>query len=143
MEVVISPHFEDSETYSITGHLGERRLGVAAWLDLRLINHRTDRPERVIGCWAELRRNRALFWKKTLAKIPITVVASPTLKRDMPINDILLPPMDKPQTHVIRILEDLQGFQMPRKSELVIVFRMIGPMRRYVRRLTKIKLEPK
>lgn len=143
MEVIISPHFEDSKPYSVLAPIGEGWGGVAAWLDLQLINHRTDRPERIIGCWAELRKNRALFWRKTLAEIPIKVVASPTLKRDMPITDILLEPMCKPQTHVIKILGDLKGFQMPRKSELVIVFRMVGPMRKYVRRLTKVRHAPK
>ena len=143
MEVMISPHFEDSKPYSVSVIAGQRRVGVAAWLDLQFINHRTDRPERIIGCWAELRQNRALFWKRTLGVVPVKVMISPTLKHDTPITDIVLAPMCKPQTHVIQILGDLKGFQMPRKSELVIVFRMVGPIRKCVRRLTTVRHNPK
>jgi hypothetical protein len=143
MEVIIKPHFGESESYSVSAPTRERPGSVAAWLDLQPINHRTDRPERIIGCWAELRKRRALFWRKTLATIPVIVLNSPTLKRDNPIEDILLPPMDRPQTHTVRIMGNLNGFQMPRKSELVLVFRMVGPIRKYVRKLISVRHDPK
>lgn len=51
--------------------------------------------------------------------------------------------MDRQQTHVIQIGGDLEGFEMPRKPELVLVFKRVGPIRKYVRELTKIRHDPK
>ena len=140
MEVTVKAHFEDMKPYNIsapdlaTGKSG----GVYALLDLCLINHRADRPERIIECWAELRKRRLLFWRRTLAKIPIKTQSSTDYKLEYPVKDIYLEPMGKPQTHVINIIGDLEGFKMPRRSELVIVFKMVGPMREYKYKVTDV-----
>lgn len=145
MEVIITPHYEDLPAYSISPPLPSKHIvgGVHALLNLQLINHRTDRPERIIGCWAELRKKRAKLWKQTLSVIPVEVIGSAILGNEVPIRDLLLPAMSSPQNYVIRILGNLKGFEMPRESELVLVFRMVGPMRRYVRILTKVQHDPK
>ena len=147
MEVRVKAHFEDmGDPYGViapnleTGRLG----GVYALLDLRLVNHRTDRPERIIECWAELRKRRLFLWRRTLAKIPV-LTYSPNSRNplDSPIKDIYLEPMGKPKTHVISIAGNFQDIEMPRRSELVLVFRMVGPMRKYIYKLTDVRHNPK
>ena len=145
MEVTVKAHFEDMAPYNIsapdlvTGKSG----GVYALLDLCLINHRTDRPERIIECWAELRKRHLLFWRRTLAKIPIKTQSSTDYELEYPVKDIYLKPMGKPQTHVINIIGDLEAFKMPRRAELVMVFKMVGPMRKYIYKLTDVRHDPK
>lgn len=142
MEVVIKAHYEDMEPYSITAPSPEKIGGVYALLDLRLINHRTDRPERIIGCWVELRRHHLLLWHRTLAKIPVLTNSPTDWELKYPIKDIHLEPMGKPQDYVINILGDLQGFAMPKRSELVLVFKMVGPVRKYICEVTDVLYNP-
>jgi len=146
MEVSVNPHYEDMQpTYSVSAPAPSigKSGGVFALLDLQLINHSTDRPERIIGCWAELRKRHLLLWRRTLAKIPIKTQSPTDYKLEYPVKDIYLEPMGKPQIHVINIIGSFQDFEMPRRAELVMVLKMVGPMRRYVHKLTDIRHDPK
>ena len=40
---------------------------IFAWFDLVLVNHRTNRKERILGIELHLKKRHRLFWKKTLA----------------------------------------------------------------------------
>jgi hypothetical protein len=146
LEVTIKEHFEDmSKPYNIsapdlaTGRPG----GVYSLLDLQLINHRVDRPERIIECWAELRRRHLLFWHTTLAKIPVLTSSSNNWQLETPIKDIYLEPMSKPQNYVINIIGDFNNVKIPRHFELVVVFRMVGPIRKYIHKLTNVRHDQK
>jgi len=138
MEVNVKDHFNSDDPYWVSRHDFETNSTdyVQAYLDLQLINHRTDRPERIIECWAELRKNYFLFWNKTLAQIPVTIPSGHSYK-DEPITDILLEPLGKPKELVIRIGGTCKAI-LPKKSQLVSVFKMLGPIRRYVKKLDDV-----
>ncbi len=145
MEVTVKAHFEDMKPYNISAPdlVTGGRGGVYALLDLCLINHSPDRPQRIIGCWAELRKRHLLLWRRTLAKIPVLTRSPNSWQLESPIKDIYLELMGEPQTHVINIIGDLEGFKMPRWWELVLVLKMVGPIREYKRKLTDVRHEQK
>lgn len=136
MEVEIKPHFKDTKTYSIAAPYPAKNLagGVHSYLDLTIINHNTQRPERIIECWGEIRKNRWLFWKRTLARVDVESV--PDNKK---ISNVLLESLGEPKHLTICLSATLSGFKLPRKSELVLIFRMVGPIRKYIIKLTGIK----
>ena len=146
MEVTVKAYVEeDDKPYTVgapdtvTGTPGL----VSAILNLRLINHRSDRPERIIGCQAELKKRHLFFWRRTLAVIQVDTPSSTLLGVSVPINNIFLEPMGEPQTLVIHIHGPLENIKMPRRSELVLVFQMVGPMRKYTYKLTDVLHNPK
>ena len=137
MEVNVSPRWEDMKPISVTPP-GLPGSGISAYLTLKLINHRTDRLERIIGSWIELRQRHMILWNRTLAKVPFAV-ESQSDSTPKPITDINLPQMGAPQTYLVEAAEGFGDFKMPKKSELVIVFKMVGPMRKYIKRIAKVK----
>ena len=68
MEVEVSSHFKDMPQPNVLAPIPAEGLAghVHGFLDVRLTNHRTNRPERIVGCWAELRKRHLFFWKHTI-----------------------------------------------------------------------------
>jgi hypothetical protein len=139
MEIIAKPRYDDigysiyapDLTKGLSGH-------VSAIIDLTLINHRTDRQERIIGCWGELRKRRWLFWRTTLAKISVDTNSADDWHLKYPITNLVLDPMGQPYQCSAQLSGELSGFKMPRWSELVLVFKMVGPMRRKEHRLDTV-----
>ena len=113
-------------------------------ISLTLINNRTDRQERIIGIWPELRTRRLLFWKRTIAigeaHVPDPIAGWP---HGRPVTDLLLQPMSAPAMIVLNVGGSFKGIKLPKKSEIVLVFKMVGPMRRMTRKLTEVRHRPK
>ena len=130
--VVQPPHFVD----------GVQIGTVYALVDLYLTNHHPDRTERVVGCWAELRTRRWLLWKRTLATIDVGVPDPGDPARHTPITDILIRPVSAPRKVTIQILGNIRDFTMPRRSELVLILKMVGPIRRLEHQLTRVTHDP-
>lgn len=143
LEVEVTPHWEDmSFGVSAPNQIPGFRGGVSAYLDLKLINHSSKRPERIIACWAELRKRRLVFWRRTLSVIPVEMQSPDDWQVDIPISDIYLPPLSAPQTYFIKVVGDFENFEMPRKSELVLILRMVGQIRKHTHKLTVVIHEP-
>jgi hypothetical protein len=144
LEVTTTPRYEDLPYYvsapdPIKGLSGY----VTATINLTLINHRVDRPERIIECWGELRKRRWIFWNATLAKLSVETNADTDYQLKYPITNLLLEPMGAPHKRPIRLSGELSGFKMPRRSELVLVFKMVGTMRRKEHRLDTVTYNSK
>jgi len=142
MEVSVKPHYEDlGNPYSIRPSYPKYDIEGCVnslYLDMEITNHSTNMPQRIIGCHAELRKRRVLFWKRTLITIPVTRQSPNKYDDFVPINDIFLEPMGKPNRCLIQIDGEFPELRLPHKSELVLVFKMVGPMRSYVYKLEDV-----
>jgi hypothetical protein len=144
MEVITEPRYEDIGYYVSAPDPTKGLSGyVTAIINLTLINHRADRPERIIECWGELRKRRWVFWKTTLAKLSVTTNADIDYQLKYPIINLLLEPMGAPHKRPIQLSGKLSGFRMPRWSELVLIFKMVGTMRKKEHRLDTVTYNPK
>lgn len=143
MEITIKAHYEDmGSPYTVTVSEDGTSVGIYALLDLRLVNHSPNRAERIIECWAELRkryslRHRVVARFPVLNKIPTDVLPAVALR------NVYLEPISRPQTLLINIIGDCKNIRMPKRSELIIVFKMVGPIRRLEYKLTNIIHSPK
>jgi hypothetical protein len=111
---------------------------IYAWLDLVLTNHRTNRPEKIINVTLHLKKRRWLLWSKTIAQTPLFKVFRTDTLSKMPIQ-IDLSPMGREVVTVtgegpINVPVD----QLPESMELVVEFKMIGPIRRMDRFVRKV-----
>ena len=114
---------------------GNRRLSVSTFFGLRLVNHRTDRIERVIGCSLELRYRRWLVRKRTLRTIPVRVGHD-----DRDWQEVELPKQSSPTTIPLKSIEWFEDAPPPpRRYKLVLVLDMVGPVRRVERTMEKFK----
>lgn len=140
MEIEVKPHLPvpDSAFLNVSVPDLEKKIPgiIFAFLDISAINHNSDKPERIIGCWAELRKIHLLFWHKPICKIPAKLRQC---NLELENFDILLEPISSPKKFCIKILGNYDNVVVPRKTDLVLVFRMVGQMRRYVKRLTYIE----
>ena len=136
MEVIVRPYFEDEESpYSVS--VGDGQVHVHAILRLQLINH-NDKPERIIGCSAHLRKRHLLLWHRTIAETNVQEMPD-----DLPFNNLLLEPYASPYNKVIRVSGGGECPRMPHKSELVLIFKMVGQMRRFEYKLQDMIHDPK
>ena len=104
---------------------------------LRLINHRTDRKERIIGVWLAIKKRHWLLWHKTIARVPVCQrLRSPG--EPPPIRNVVLEPLSAPteiQCRTYDILSDDVPERVPPKSELWLILDMVGPVRRVERKV--------
>ena len=143
MEVITEARYEDIGYIVNAPNLTEGLSGyVNAIINLTLINHRADRPERIIECWGELRKRRLVFWKTTLAKLSVNTNSESDYQLKYPITNLVLEPMGAPHKRPIQLSGELGGFNMPKKSELVLVFRMVGTIRRKEHTLDTVVYNP-
>ncbi len=111
---------------------------ISAMFKLTLINHRTDRKERLIGARVILEK-RVLFRRLIMATAPLELRlggdSSPFPK------DILFEPQSAPHVYTVQadgsIIHPVATF--PRRSKLVLEMDFVGPMRKVRRTLTTIK----
>ena len=145
VEVIVKAHYEDMAN-SCRIHV--KPDGKSGWistlyLDLTLINHSHNNPQRIIGCCAELRSRRLLFWHRTLATFKVLSNSPTDYETKYPIEDIYLEPTNKPRKLVINIFGDFTlDNKMPKKSELVLVFSKVGAIRRYEKSLETVLHNP-
>ena len=112
--------------------------GLYATFRLRLLSHRTDRPERVIGCSLAVKRRRLRFWRQTLLEVPMVrrsdygavnvrldPLSGPT-EIDLVVQD------ESPDSSLIIPAEQLNG------TEIVLVLAMVGPIRKLERKLRDV-----
>ena len=97
-----------------------------ARFSLRLVNHRVDRPEVIIGARLRLKRKRMVFWSQTLSVIPIN---------DERFKYLRLEPQSKPEEIAIDVAGDIPAI-LPKVTYLVLELEMVGPVRRMERKLT-------
>ncbi len=109
----------------------------AIYADLRitLTNHRTDRPERIIGCHLELKRKVLFLWSRTILSVLLRNRVGNADKFD-----IELPAMSSPTSiEVVAFGPGLASKESaPKYSDLMLVLQLVGPIRRMERRLTKV-----
>jgi hypothetical protein len=111
---------------------------VNAKIVVRCINHHHEHRERIIGCRALLKARRLWFWRRTIAEFDVHNDDTGT-----PITDILLEPMSSPLDLRLDISGAEPDVSLPRWSELVLVFDMVGQMRKVQRQLTRVTHDPK
>ena len=137
MEVIVTPYDftgGDEATYSVA--VNPQWVRVWALLNLRIINH-SDKPERILGCSVHLRKRHLFLWQRTLGEVNVQ-------KRldDSPLDNLLLEPCTS-HDEVIRIDGGFRHTGFPRHSELILVFKMVGQMRKYELKLEDIIHNPK
>ncbi len=104
---------------------------------LYLLNNRTDRKERIIGAWMEVKKRRLYFWRNTLARFPVLKVGDGQL-HGPPIKDIELETLSLPTgvwCIVDEALDESLRDVLPRLSEIWLVLDMVGPIRKMERKL--------
>jgi hypothetical protein len=104
---------------------------------LRLINHRTDRMERISGAYVSIKKRRLLLWRKTLARAPVHLRGSTDLLGPL-VTDIPLEPLSAPKQVQCVVQEKFQESlrqQLPQRFELWLELDMVGPVRRVKRKI--------
>ena len=121
---------------------------IYAWLNLAIVNHRTDRPERVQSIELHLKKRRLWFWRSTIATADVLEHSYSAGARDfqtVPLRDWLIDPLSARQTKGIMAEGKIpiHPKSLPRRMWLVLHFRMVGPMRHMTRELKDISHDPK
>jgi len=105
---------------------------------LRLINHRTDRKERVRAGRLEIKKPRLFLWRQTVWQAPISGRRPPSAQPPgQPMANLVLKPMSAPVEVECRVLGKLDE-PLPKRSELWLVLEMIGPIRRVQRKIMNL-----
>ena len=119
---------------------------IYAWLNLTVVNNRTDRPERIQGIELHLKKRRLWFWRETIAQaVASEHTHTPSgFPQDIPFTDWLIEPMSARTTRSIWAEGPMpHPHSLPRYVELVLHFKMVGPMRHMTRTLKAYKHDPK
>ena len=130
MEVSVMPHENGLQV--------QNHGAIFAWLHVRLVNHNTSTPQRISGCRVELKKRNWVLWRKALTTAAV-------IRRDglnAPITDILLPPMSSPLEIELWANGSTRDISLPHESWLVLIFDMVGPIRKIERELTRVLHEP-
>jgi len=101
---------------------------------LRLVNHRTDRQERVIAARIALKCRRWMFWRRTLFTLPVNDAGRSGSK---PVT-ALLSAMSAPVEIECKAFADITNLPEwgdVRRVEEWLVLDMVGPIRRIERRI--------
>ena len=105
---------------------GKPYITIGAVFNLKLINHRTDRSERIVGCSLDLKKRYWLLWNKTIISIPVPG-----------FSNLELSPLSAPVYIEVKVYRTFHVQQIPHRAKLVLKFKMVGPMRKYERVLKK------
>ena len=119
---------------------------IHAWLNLTVVNNRTDRPERIQSIELHLKKRRLWFWRETIAQaVASEHTHTPSgFPQDIPFTDWLIEPMSARKTRTIWAEGPMpHPHSLPRYVELVLHFKMVGPMRHMTRTLKAYKHDPK
>jgi len=102
-------------------------------LTVRFVNHSRSHKERIIGAYVALKRPFLYFWRKTLTTVPV-YWHTPSTRAPFTLD---LEPMAGPIVADLEMGGDTGDPKLYPKMELVLVFEMVGPIRRM-----QIPLEP-
>ena len=121
---------------------------IYAWLNLTIVNHRTDRPERIQNIELHLKKRRLLFWRSTIATADVVEHFYSAGSRDfqsVPLHDWLVDPLSARQTKSVMAEAKIpiHPKSLPRKMWLVLHFKMVGSMRHMDRTLREATHDPK
>jgi len=105
------------EDWSAGEHQGVK---VAAAFSLQLVNHRTDRKERIRSGSLHVKKGRFLFWKKTILEVPVKGG----------IENLELPPQSPTILQPIDAQGSTRLANVPKRVLLVLSLKMVGPMRK-------------
>ena len=105
---------------------GQPYITIGAVCKLVLINHRTDRSERIVGCTLDLKKGYWLLWNKIILSVPVYGNGN----IDKPLNNLELKPLSAPIDIEVKVYQTLPIQKIPHRVKLVLKFRMVGPMRR-------------
>ena len=133
-------------------HVHPANPHIRTWLDCVFINNRVDRKELILSGSLHLKRRSWLFWWKTITQTPIErVVYSRRIervvysRRNTKKLNIELEPMSNPTVVGLEASGEIKAplKKLPRRMRLVVELRMVGPIRRVRRLLSKVKHDPK
>ena len=145
MEVVIEPTTKPSlgkPTFSVNVL---RNTEIYALFTVTFTNHRTDRKERVIECSVELKKRHWFFWRKTIGSVPVSVRASTfrhISRGPTSLDDLALEPQSSPAWVTLNATGTIDTVSLPRCMDLVVILRMVGPIRKIERLLTRVRHTP-
>jgi hypothetical protein len=109
--------------------------------DLVLTNHRTSRKERIISAEVHMKKRHWLFWKKTIFHVPLDRYACE--RRDpYPFNNVELEPMSAPIAITVTVsaaLPENVVRDLPRRFDLVVEFKLVGPIQKTERIIHSMK----
>jgi hypothetical protein len=147
-----APHSQPEGLYPVSAQKGSNFLytvnvgpnpHIYIWADLALINNKTSQRERIIGCSLQLTKRHNGLWKRTIAEATVEQLVS----RDAysAVRDVPLEPMSKPTVITIQANGEIKMpvESLPRKMELALRFRMVGPIRRMYFKVADISHDPK
>jgi hypothetical protein len=104
---------------------------------LRLLNHRTDRAERILGCYLEVKRSFLFFWRRTLLRVPVRGILS---EGSQPVS-LRLEPLSEPTIRHVMVAETVFGPPLPKRRETYLVLEMVGPIRRLELKMPHVKYD--
>ena len=137
---------DEDDTPILTVHVHAANPHIHTWMNLTVVNHRTDRPERIQSIELHLKKRRLWLWRETIAQ---TVASEHThtasgFPQDVPFTDWLIEPMSARQTRSIWADGPIpiHPHALPPWMELVLHFKMVGPMRHMTRTLRVYKHDP-
>ena len=132
----------DKEKLNFTVTIEPNEPGAVPWrphfyirFALRMVNHRTDRLERVIGARFVIKKRRLYFWRKDVAEIAVLQVGAGQL-HGPPITDLMIEAMSAPveiRCVADEALDEDISDRIPTLSEIWLVLDMVGPIRRWER----------
>ena len=100
---------------------------------LRLVNHRTDRKERIVGGAIVIKKTRLRFWKRDLLSIPAHLSTY-----GISLDNLELDPQSRPlELDVYTIVQQIEYSQAMLQGRLFLVLNLVGPIRRIVRPLSR------
>lgn len=116
---------------------------VPSWMygrmNLVLINHRTDRLERVIGAQVLLKRRAFWLWHRTIISTPLRLVVGTSRRA---ITNIEMKAVSEPYAAEVSFEDSPDAEQFGRRMDVILELQMVGPIRRIERRLASFTNKP-
>ncbi|MEX0800725.1 MAG: hypothetical protein WD379_05875 [Dehalococcoidia bacterium] len=115
----------------------EMRASIFAHFAMRLVNHRPDRKERIVGAKLALKKHWIILWRRTLVEIPVHQRGQGQLLGPI-ISDIELEPISSPveiQCVAQETLDQSLRERLPKRFEMWLVLDMVGPIRKLQRKI--------
>ncbi len=129
----LDPNIKDKKPVIDVRNIRTQKPSILLLGTIILINHRTDRKERILGCNLVLKVCCWRFWNKTVLETPIYIYHGSVSRRDKLLENVELEPMSSPVKLDITAIgssdKPIKNLGK-KKMKLFLKFRMVGPMRR-------------